>query len=68
MDLKTYLQRKNIPPTRWARENGIPAPVISRYLRGVRGLSIYTARKIVEATNGEVGYEDIVKDVKAAPK
>lgn len=60
MTLKDFLALKNFKPTPWAKTNGIEPVLILRYLKGQRGLSFVTAAKVVQATNGLVGFEDLL--------
>lgn len=59
MNLKDYLEKENISPSAWAKKVGISQPIISRFLAGGRGVSLATALRIQEATNGQVRVEDL---------
>ena len=61
MNLREYLEREKISPSAWAKKVGIPQPVISRFLSGERGVSLATALRIQEVTDGLVRVEDMVK-------
>lgn len=53
MKLKGYFKKHGIKQTSWAEDHGISKAVISKYLRGITGLSGKNAMKIQEATDGE---------------
>jgi predicted transcriptional regulator len=58
MKLADYLKSKELKPTAFARQAGVPASTISRILRGERsGLMI--AEKIKVATGGAVTANDL---------
>ena len=59
MDLKTYLEAKNLRPSVWAQEHGIDPATISRFLAEKQSISLKTAKIIVEATDGDVDYADL---------
>lgn len=61
MKLKDYLKDKK--STVWAREAGIPVPVITRFLRGERGISPRTMQQIVTATKGNVTFDDLLEEM-----
>lgn len=48
----------------FAEQHDIPLPVITRFLNGTRGLSAQTMAKIVEATNGQVTYQDLIAEMR----
>lgn len=62
MRLREFLKSIDKSPSEWAGQNGIPVPIITRFLRGDRGISFKTAERIVKATGGSVRYEDLLQD------
>jgi DNA-binding transcriptional regulator YdaS (Cro superfamily) len=60
MNLTTYLLENKIKPTHLAKQAGIAPAVVTRYLRGERGISAQTARKISRATQGSVSLEELL--------
>jgi DNA-binding transcriptional regulator YdaS (Cro superfamily) len=61
MKLQDYLNERKVNVSAWCKEADIPQPVISRFLAGIRGVSLRTALKIEAATDGAVTVEDMVK-------
>lgn len=47
-----------------ARICGVPQQIIGTFQRGSRGLSAETMAKIVEATGGQVSYEELVAEMR----
>lgn len=60
MKLKDFIMSG---PCSFAVEAEIPIPVITRFLRGERGLSAKNMAKIVAATGGKVTYADLVDEM-----
>ena len=60
MKLTAYLEQHKIKPTHLAKAAGIAPAVVTRYLRGERGISAQTARKISQATQGIVSLEELL--------
>jgi transcriptional regulator with XRE-family HTH domain len=60
MDLKTYLESKNISAYEFCQATGIDKATLSRFLSGKRGLSGPALLKIVEQTSGMVSLRDLV--------
>jgi hypothetical protein len=54
MTLKKFIANQDLKPTAWAEQHGFPGPVITRFLKGTRGLSLETAVKIFRITEGTV--------------
>jgi len=59
MRLDAYLKEVGESPCAWARKHGFPLPVITRFLKGQRGVSLKTALKISSATGGRVQPQDL---------
>jgi plasmid maintenance system antidote protein VapI len=59
MKLDTYLKEIGETPCGWAKKHRFPLPVITRFLKGERGLSLKTALKIQRATDGKVNPDDL---------
>jgi len=57
--LKKYLKEKKRPYVPWAEENGLSPATVYRYMRG-DGISPRVAKKISEATLGELSVMDIL--------
>ena len=61
MKLSEFL--KETTPTAFAKEHNIPIPVITRFLKGERGLSAKTMHKIELATQGRVTVHELIADL-----
>lgn len=59
MKLEEFIRSEGVSPTEWARKNGLSQPVISRFLRGSRGLSLKTALRIQSITKGMVRVDEL---------
>lgn len=64
MKLSEYLLSTKQKPTPWAEENKIGSVIVLRFLHGTRGLSAETMARIVEATGGQVTFEDLVAEMR----
>ena len=60
MTLAQYLKEVNETPSSIARAAEVAPSVVTRYLRGERGISAQTARKISQATQGTVSLEELL--------
>lgn len=60
MRLDQYLESKNIRPCVFAAQIGLAPSIITRFLKGERGLSLESAWLINKASRGMVRYEDMV--------
>jgi DNA-binding transcriptional regulator YdaS (Cro superfamily) len=49
-------------PSQWAKSVGISQPIITRYLKDKRGLSLKTALKIQRVTGGMVRVDELLND------
>ena len=58
MKLATYLRRQKLSQADFAREAGVPASQVSLWLRGKRGPSVESARRVYAATKGAVTLTD----------
>lgn len=67
MDLKTYLDSKNISAYEFSKATGIDKATLSRFLAGKRGLSGPALLKIVEQTSGMVSLRDLVQPNNSQP-
>jgi transcriptional regulator with XRE-family HTH domain len=59
MDLKTYLELKNINVKDFAEIVGVNSATISRYINWQRKPDIVIANRIVKATKGKVTHQDL---------
>lgn len=62
MDLKDFLAGLDEKPSNWAKRNGIDPATLSRFLRGKQSLLLDTAQKIVEASAGQVSYQELARN------
>lgn len=60
VDLKTYLELKNIKTNEFADIIGVDSSTISRYIHWHRKPSLDIAQRIVKATKGKVTIEDLL--------
>jgi len=60
MKLKDYIKSTGQTPSAWAREHGLAQPIITRFLKGERGLSLKTALKIQHVTGGMVRVDELI--------
>jgi DNA-binding transcriptional regulator YdaS (Cro superfamily) len=60
MDLKTYLELKNIKLQDFADIIGVNSSTISRYIHWHRKPALDIAMRIVKATKGKVTHEDLM--------
>lgn len=60
MELKEYLEWKNLKPTQFAVAAGLPVPVITRFLKGQRRLAPKSIRRIVDYTQSQVTERDLI--------
>lgn len=60
MDLKTYLELKNIEIQEFADIIGVNSSTISRYIHWHRKPALDIAARIVKATKGKVSLEDLM--------
>lgn len=44
----------------WAKEHGYPLPVVTRFLKGERGVSFCTVAKFIEDSGGALCWEDFL--------
>lgn len=65
MRLSDYLTSEGISEAEFARRAGIPQRTVNRACNGA-GIHLGTARKIVKATGGLVGFDDLASDESAA--
>ena len=63
LTLAQYLKEVNGTPSSIARAAKVAPSVVTRYLRGERGISAQTARKISQATQGIVSLEELLFSV-----
>lgn len=45
----------------WAKEHGYPLPVVTRFLKGERGVSFCTVVKFIEDSGGALCWEDFLQ-------
>ena len=45
----------------WAKEHGYPFPVVTRFLKGERGVSFCTVAKFIEDSGGALCWEDFLR-------
>jgi plasmid maintenance system antidote protein VapI len=64
MTLEQYLSWKNLRPTAFAAELGVPSSTITRILRGERSPGLRLMVQISEKTAGAVTPNDFVTSVK----
>jgi predicted transcriptional regulator len=62
MKLIDYIRSENMNPSQWAKSVGISQPIITRYLKDKRGLSLKTALKIQRVTGGMVRVDELLND------
>lgn len=60
MKLRDYIASTELSPSAWAVKHGIPQPVITRFLKGERGLSLKNALKIQHVTGGMVRVDELL--------
>lgn len=60
MKLKSYMTEKNLSLVDLARTSGVSASILSRYLRGLRAISVDNAARLSAATGGEVTVADLL--------
>jgi DNA-binding transcriptional regulator YdaS (Cro superfamily) len=68
MDLQDYLSRRELKPSQFAAELGVPASTITRVLRNEREPGPILTLKIERATGGEVPRWKLRPDLWDAPK
>jgi transcriptional regulator with XRE-family HTH domain len=66
MDLKKYLKSKGISIAFFARELGVSQQTLHGIYRG-HEISLSTAIKIEELTEGKVACKDLIKKIKKSP-
>jgi transcriptional regulator with XRE-family HTH domain len=62
MDLREYLFRKRMSSTDFAKLLGCERSYLSKIVNRKMKPGKYLAKAIVEATNGEVSYEELMSD------
>jgi transcriptional regulator with XRE-family HTH domain len=60
MDIKTYLQKKNINQKTFGNQCGVCQQSISHYATGRRRPSIKTAKKIAAASGGKISIKTLL--------
>jgi len=60
MKLKKYLEKKGISQAELVRLTEITPALICKYVSGKRTPNLKNAKKIVDATKGEVQWEDLI--------
>lgn len=62
MTLKDYLTQTNIGVNEFARRSRVDRATISRIINGIQpGLRLETAEAIVQASDGEVTFADLIR-------
>lgn len=61
MDLKTFIEKKWINVSAFARDVGVSTQYIYRVMNGEKKVSLKVAKKIYTLTDGEVDFYDIGK-------
>ena len=62
MELKDYLTKHGLIVKRFGEKIGISPQMMCLLCKKAHDIHLSTAMKIVKATNGEVTYEDLVKN------
>lgn len=66
MRIKEYLNQKGLSACEFARIAGVPTSTITRIITGkVFQARFNTQRKIIKASNGKVGFEDMFPKIRA---
>lgn len=60
MKLDDHIANLNENKSTYAKRLGLPVPVITRYLRGERGLSATSIRIILDDAQGALSFNDLV--------
>jgi len=64
MQLKEYLFYNRMTLSEFSKKIGVSKSTVSRLINGVGNtIPIYLMKKVVEATEGKVSYEDIIKEM-----
>jgi len=63
MEIKEYLYRREMSSRALANKSGINEQTLSLIKLKIQNPSFKTATKIVSATKGEVGYEELLPEV-----
>jgi hypothetical protein len=58
--LDAHIKRLGMSRCGWAKEHGYPLPVVTRFLKGERGVSFCTVAKFIEDTGGALCWEDFL--------
>ncbi len=66
MTLLEYLAEADLKPSQFAERLDMPASTILRILNGKRKARLATAAKIVAATDGKVGFPDLLVAAQAS--
>ncbi len=59
--LDAHIRRLGLSRCGWAKEHGYPMPVITRFLKGERGVSFCTVVKLIEDSGGALSWEDFLQ-------
>lgn len=65
-DLRTYLKRRALTQAEFASELGRSQGSVSRAVRGDPGMTLRQARRVIEATGGEVTIEALYQAAAAS--
>lgn len=61
MKLEEFIKSEGLSKSAWAKKHGFSQPVITRFLKGERGLSLKIALRIQEVTKGMVRVDELQK-------
>lgn len=59
--LDAHIKKLGMSRCGWAKEHGYPLPVITRFLKGERGVSFCTVVKLIEDAGGVLCWEDFLQ-------
>lgn len=60
MDVKTYLEEKNMKQSELAKASGLNPCILTHHLRSGRKLTPYIAKRLEAGTNGELNAVELV--------
>lgn len=63
MQLTTYLEKKGLTPTDFAKQIGVHRSSVVRFCAGTRRPNLATAARIEKATGGKVTTDDLLEAV-----
>lgn len=68
MQLPDYLRKHNYKPTPWAIQHGLAPATISRLMNKTGKITMDNAKRVRDATNGEVTLDDLCEYLDNSPQ